>query len=324
MNRGFTYINRIDGDAAGESVIAFYATRYRHSSESEWRDRIQRGAVRLNGHTVAADTVLRAGQTLSYQRTPWTEPAAPTEFGVIYEDDQIIAVDKPSGLPVLPGGHHLEHTLLAQVRERFGGEVRPSPLHRLGRGTSGIVLFARTQEALRRLTEAFAERRITKTYRALVQGVGLRAEQTVDVPIGRVDYPPTGHLYAATPDGAASKSVCRLLHEDRERLQSLLEVRILTGRAHQIRIHVAAIGHPLVGDALYVAGGGPAPLVRGRRAPLPGDCGYHLHATRLAFRHPASGNLVEIFSPPPPALLAPEEGMGSGLISAARFGVSEP
>jgi 23S rRNA pseudouridine1911/1915/1917 synthase len=198
---------------------------------------------------------------------------------------------------------------LAFVRVRFAGDVPPSPVHRIGRGTSGIVLFARTRDALRALTAAFAERRVTKLYRALVRGVGLPPEQQIDVPIGRVSYPPTGYLYAATADGAPSRSVCRLLHEDREQSQSLVEVRIVTGRAHQIRIHAAAVGHPLVGDPLYVAGGGPAPLVAASRAPLPGDCGYHLHAHRLAFRHPSSQQLVEIVSPPPPLLRTRSEAL---------------
>ncbi len=307
MNRGFCYKDEIDRDGSGESVLVFYTSRYTHSSESEWLERIERGTVRVDGVAVTPDTVLRAGQVLRYDRAPWAEPEAPSTFDVLYEDDDLVAVDKPSGLPVLPGGHYLDHTLLALVRARFTGEVPPSPLHRLGRATSGIVLFARTDEALRRMTSAFVERRIVKIYRALVAGVGLPSEQVVDVPIGRVPYAPTGELHAATGDGAPSKSIFRLLREDGERSESLAEVKIVTGRPHQIRIHAAAIGHPLVGDPLYIAGGGPAPLVAGRRAPLPGDCGYHLHAMRLAFAHPRTGEGLEVFSRPPPLLRTPDE-----------------
>lgn len=302
VNEGYRYSNQIDADAAGESVLAFYTRRYRHSTEAQWRERIERGAVRLDGQPVASDARLCAGQLLTYARAPWVEPDTPTTFAVLYADEQIIAVDKPAGLPVLPGGQRLDRTLLALVRARFSGEVPPSPVHRIGRGTSGIVLFARTTDALRALTTAFAERRVTRLYRALVHGIGLPPQREVDVPVGRVSYPPTGYLHAAAADGAPSRSVFRLLHEDRARSQSLLEVRIVTGRAQQIRIHAAAIGHPLVGDPLYVAGGGPAPLLAGARAPLPGDCGYHLHATRLAFRHPVSQAPMEIVSPPPPLL----------------------
>lgn len=312
LNRGFTYTNRIDTSAAGETVLDFYAHRYPHSTEPEWRERIERGDVRLDDRGVTPRTVLRVGQTLSYRRAPWMEPEAPIAFGVLYEDAHIIAVDKPSGLPVLPSGHHLEHTLLALVRARYGkgSEVPPSPLHRLGRGTSGIVLFARTQVASRRLTESFAERRISKIYRSLVQGVVAPGETTIDVPIGRVDYPPIGRLHAASSDGVPSQSICRLIHADAAQNRSLVEVQIVTGRPHQIRIHMAAIGHPLVGDPLYVAGGVPAPLNPGRRAPLPGDCGYHLHAARLSFLHPESREPLHLSSPLPPMLRAPGESDG--------------
>lgn len=302
MNRGFRYIDRIGADAEGETVLLFYCARYRHSTEAEWRSRIESGAVRLDDRPTSADTRLRRGQALSYDRAPWDEPAVPTSFAVLYEDDEIVAVDKPSGLPVLPGGHHLEHTLLALVRARYGQRPALSPLHRLGRATSGVVLFARTTRSGAKLSAAFRERRITKIYRALLTGTGLPAERTVSAPIGRVAYPPTGTLHAATAGGAPSTSVFRLLCEDRARDRSLVEVEIATGRAHQIRIHAATLGHPLVGDPLYVVGGGPAPLVAGARAPLPGDAGYHLHALRLAFRHPVTDATMKIVSPPPPLL----------------------
>lgn len=315
MNRGFTYTNRIDTGAAGETVLDFYVRRYPHSSEPEWRERIEHGDVCLDGRGATPQTVLRAGQTLSYRRAPWTEPDTPMTFDVLYEDAHLIAVDKPSGLPVLPSGHHLEHTLLALVRARYGkaSDVPPSPLHRLGRGTSGIVLFARTQLAARRLAASFAERRITKIYRSLVQGVGLPEEKTIDVPIGCIDYEPTRKLHAAARDGATARSICRLVHADVAQRRSLVEVEIVTGRPHQIRIHMAAIGHPLLGDPLYVAGGIPAPLAPGRRPPLPGDCGYHLHAARLSFLHPESSEPLDLSSPLPPMLRAPGE---SGEIQA--------
>jgi 23S rRNA pseudouridine1911/1915/1917 synthase len=307
LNRGFAYTNEIDSAAAGETVLDFYVRRYPHSSESEWRQRICSGAIRLDGKIVTAETLLSPGRRLIYARAPWVEPDVPGTFGVIHADDHVIAVDKPSGLPVLPSGRCLEHTLLALVRKRFGGEVAPSPLHRLGRGTSGLVLFARTRGALRRLTEAFSERRIEKVYRALVQGVGLTDAMTIEVPIGRIDYAPIGKLYAASSGGVAAASICRLLREDHEHRTSLVEVRIITGRPHQIRIHMAAIGHPLVGDPLYISGGVPAPPRPGERAPVPGDCGYQLHATRLSFQHPETGRHMNLFSLPPPSLRLPSD-----------------
>lgn len=307
MNQGYTYTDVVDADAEGETLIGFYATRYGHSTEAEWRARIEAGVVRVDGEVAKADDRLRRGQRLTYRRPPWTEPDAPRTFDVLYEDDAIVAVGKPSGLPVLPGGHHLENTLLSVVRERFGGEVPPSPLHRLGRGTSGIVLFARNEESLRRLSEAFQRREMTKVYRALVEGTGLSPEFSVDTPIGKIPYPPTGELYAATPGGKPSSSRCTVLHADRSRDRTLLDVEIITGRPHQIRIHTAAAGHPLVGDPLYDVGGIPKPFVPGAPPPLPGDTGYHLHARLLAFDHPLTGRAVTIACEPPDSLRTPAE-----------------
>jgi 23S rRNA pseudouridine1911/1915/1917 synthase len=307
-NGGFLYRDRVDDRASGETLLDFYARRYRHSDRETWRERICEGAIRVDGSKAEPERVLRPGEILVYEREPWQEPGVPGGFRVLHEDIDVLAVDKPSGLPVLPGGHHLDHTLLALVRARCGGDVPPSPLHRLGRATSGIVLFARTERARRALTAAFAARRVTKLYLALVQGLGMPAEQTIHIPIGPVPYAPTGTLHAASTlaaGGKPSTSVCRVLHEDRDNHRTLVEVRIITGRPHQIRIHAAAIGHPLVGDPLYVAGGGPAPLVHGALSPLPGDCGYHLHAWRIAFAHPFSSEPIEITSPPPESLRIP-------------------
>ena len=302
MNSGYTYTDIVDQSAEGESVLRFYAVRYTHSTEATWRERIATGVVLLDGERTTEETKLKKGQRLTYDRAAWDEPKAPRHFEVLYEDEEILAVNKPSGLPVLPGGHHLENTLLAAVRDRFGGDVPPSPLHRLGRGTSGIVLFARNTQALQVLSEAFRTRTITKIYRALVQGTGIEHEVRVEAPIGKIQYPPTGELFAATSDGKVSVSDCFLLREDLESNQSLLDVRILTGRPHQIRIHVASMGHPLVGDPLYVAGGGPAPLIEGNRPPLPGDVGYHLHARLLEFVHPITNTPVRVEALPPPIL----------------------
>ncbi|MCH2663111.1 RluA family pseudouridine synthase [bacterium] len=299
MNQGYRYIDTVDTDGEGETLLAFYTSRYTHSSEGEWRGRIEAGRVLVDGERVTIDEKLVRGQRLTYEREAWKEPDAPRTFDVLYEDEQIIAVDKPSGLPVLPGGHHLENTLLSAVRERFGGRVPPSPLHRLGRGTSGIVLFARNEPALRSLSEAFQQRSITKLYRALVQGTGLPETFTVDDPIGPVPYPPTGELFAVAEDGKPSTSECTVLSADLDEDETLIDVRLITGRSHQIRIHTAAAGHPLVGDPLYAVGGGPKPLVDGTRPPLPGDTGYFLHARLLKFTHPTSSEKVTVESTPP-------------------------
>lgn len=301
-NHGWTYANRIDARSEGETVLGFYTSRYPHSTRETWSERISLGIVRLDGAPTSPDAVLSRGQRLTYSRPSWQEPDVPGPFAVLHEDDAVLAVAKPSGLPVLPGGNHLENTLLAFVRSRYGDDPLPAPVHRIGRATSGIVLFARTAEAGRSLSEDLLTGRIEKVYRALACGTDMPDRFDVETPIGRVPYPRIGTLHAAAPDGRPSHSVCRVLHRDRDNDRALLSVRILTGRPHQIRIHLAAAGHPLVGDPLYGFGGLPLPPPSVGRLPLPGDCGYHLHAHKVRFTHPDTGEAVEIVCQPPPLL----------------------
>ncbi len=307
VNHGWSYHDRIRPDAKGETVLQFYLQRYPHSSRSEWRKRILSGDVRLNDSPTTPETPLSPGQRLTYHRRPWREPDAPCSFALLYEDEHLIAAAKPAGLPVLPGGQRLCNTLLARVRERYAETPGPAPLHRLGRGTSGIVLFARSESARRILSEDFRNRRLCKIYRTLVAGTDMPERFVVDVPIGRIPYSPTRYLYAATSEGKPARTECRVLYRNLETNRSLIRVNLVTGRAHQIRIHLAAAGHPLIDDPLYRAGGLPVVTPAGDRAPLPGDVGYRLHAHQLFFTHPSTRCNVDITCPPPPILRTPGE-----------------
>ena len=291
-NQGWTYIDRISPPDAGLAVLDFYAQRYHHSSRDEWSERIATGLVRLDDRPTIGGAVVRAGQQLSYHRPPWEEPEAPTQFALAYADEDLIAIIKPAGLPVLPGGQFLNRTLVHLVRSKLG--IHLAPLHRLGRGTSGLVLFAASPRARRDLSRDFRTGSICKRYRALVAGTDMPETFAVETPIGRVAYGPVRQLYAATAAGAPARSSCRVCRRDLAAGQTLLEVEIPTGRPHQIRIHLAAAGYPLVGDPLYGAGGVPLDPAPGDRPALPGDCGYHLHARYLGFTHPGSGRWREI------------------------------
>ena len=292
-NDGYEYRERIGPERTGRTVLAHLTDRYRHSDGRTWRDRLDAGEVLVDGAATRASHVLRTGQTLVWRRPPWREPPVPLCAAVLFRDPHLLAVAKPRGLPSIPhGGLYLKHTLLNVIRRRW---PEASPMHRLGRGTSGLLLFARTPEARRAVTTAWREGRVDKRYRALVQGVPEHAELTIDVPIGPVPHPRLGEVHAATESGKPALSHVR--HLAVRKGESLVEVSIPTGRPHQIRIHLAAAGHPLVGDPLYVAGGLPAD-----DPALPGEGSFWLHSHRLRLPHPATGEPLELECPPPPIL----------------------
>jgi 23S rRNA pseudouridine1911/1915/1917 synthase len=298
MNDGYEYRERVQ-PPAGETVLAYLARRHPHSTAETWAERVAAGEVTLDGNVPAAGARVNPGQTLVWRRPPWEEPAVPLAFAVLFLDTHLLAVAKPRGLPTMPAGGFLTHTLLHLVQRAF---PEATAMHRLGRGTSGLVLFARTREARRTVAKAWREGAVVKRYRALVSGAPSRGEFDVDAPIGLVDHPRLGRVYAAVSEGKPSLTHVRVL-EAREG-QSLVEATIPTGRPHQIRIHLAAAGLPLVGDRLYVAGGLPAPSPA-----LPGEAGYRLHAHRLELDHPVTRERLVIECAPPRALQWREHSM---------------
>ena len=301
-NKGHIYRDRIVESDAGLTVAAFYSRHYTHSSGEAWRQRIEAGQILIDGRPASPEDILTRGDHLLYHRLPWEEPDAPVEFETLLEDGDVLVLAKPSGLPVLPGGFFLENTLLYLARQRYGAGC--SPLHRLGRGTSGAILFTRGARTARLLTTAMKERRIRKVYLALASGTTMPDTFTVDAPIGPVPYrrPETVHAY--DPDGRPSVSHVRVIRRRPEEKVSLLEVTIPTGRPHQIRIHLSYAGFPLAGDPLYQIGGIPrADGIDDEWPAAPGDCGYFLHSWKIRFPHPARGEDVEVVCPPPLALL---------------------
>jgi len=289
MNDGYAYRCVIRPADAGRPVLAYLAGRYRHSSEAVWRARVERGEVRLGDVPVGADGLLRPGDVLVWSRPPWDEPDVPLHFDVVHHDADLLVVSKPAGLPTLPNGGFLTHTLLHAVRHAYPDAV---PMHRLGRGTSGLVLFALSPEARRAVAAAWRGGRVVRTYRALVAGTPAWDAARIDTPIGLVPHPRLGRVHAASPGGKDATSNVRVLARRTE--TAVVEVHIETGRAHQIRIHLAAAGHVLEGDPLYVVGGVPSSTPG-----LPGDGGYLLHAHRLALKHPATARFVAFEAPLP-------------------------
>jgi 23S rRNA pseudouridine1911/1915/1917 synthase len=287
---GWAYREQIGANTAGKTVLAHLASTYVHSSPDVWLERLTRGEVEVDGVVIDATAVLRPAQILVWHRPAWDEPPVPMHYDLCYEDANIVAVAKPSGLPSMAAGGFLRHTLLALVRSRYP-EARP--VHRLGRHTSGIVVFARSAEAAAALGHLWREREVTKHYLALASGVAMKDRFEIAAPIGPVPHRRLGSVHAVLATGKPSQTLAIVL--ERRRDSTLLRVDIRTGRPHQIRIHLAHAGHPLVGDRLYGCGGLPlsdAPA-------LPGDGGYLLHAERLRFLDPVSRVPMDLTAPAP-------------------------
>ena len=308
LNEGYSYSERVGARGAGRTVLGYLSERYSHSEESTWAGHIVDGRVLLGGEPVSCSRRLELGELLTWNRPPWIEPEAPSTFAVLYRDPDLLAVAKPCGLAAMPGGGFLERTLLRRV---LAFDPLASPVHRLGRGTSGITLFTRHKSARRMLVEAWQRGAVERDYVGLVTGHFPAGTTRIDAPLGPVPHQHLGSVTSVHPHGKPSSSHVTLI--ERRPSTSLVAIRIETGRAHQIRIHLAAVGFPLAGDPLYPPGGIPPKDA----SALPGDTGYFLHAKRLRFPHPADGRSVSIDCAAPPPLRS----IG-GLLSFRRAGTS--
>jgi 23S rRNA pseudouridine1911/1915/1917 synthase len=285
LNRGYAYTTIINSKYHGQILLSHLASLYPHSTPQAWQQNLNNGEVTLNGVTATGSESVTSGQTLVWNRPPWIEPDAPQHFEVLLDDPYLLAVSKPSGLPTLPGAGFLENTLLRLVQKHT---PNANPVHRLGRGTSGIVLFAKTAQAAANLTANWNTVKIQKIYRALAQNVAEQDVYEILTPIGLVPHPRLGSVWAASPSGKPSKSLAKVI--SRTTSTTTFEVSLYSGRPHQIRIHLASIGYPLVGDPLYGLTGQPLENLPG----LPGDGGYFLHAQFLEFQHPITGEQINL------------------------------
>lgn len=216
---------------------------------------------------------------------------------VLYEDESLLVVDKPSGIVVHPGAGNVTGTLVNALLDRdiAGGEdpIRPGVVHRLDRDTSGVMVLAKGEPAYSWLVEKLSKREVRRIYRAVVSGSGLPPSGTVDAPVGRDPENPT--LIAA---GVGKPAVTHFEVLEEVEKHAMLRVRLETGRTHQIRVHLSAIGHPVYADPLY---GEP---IEGRR--------LWLHAESLAFVHPVTGEPLELESPLPEDLRSSARSVGFG------------
>ena len=287
-----------EDSAAGQRLDNWLNARLSGPSRSRIQDWIKRGLVLVNGAETRPSYILRGGERVDVEPAePLPLNATPEDIPlvILYEDVGVVAIDKPAGMVVHAGAGVHSGTLVNALLHRFGqlsgvgGALRPGIVHRLDRYTSGVLLVAKNDAAHRELAAQFAGREVRKTYLALVEGEVKGETGRIERPIARDPVHRT-RMTARLASGRAAWSEYRVLRRWKD--FTLLEVRIGTGRTHQIRVHLASLKHPVAGDTLY---GAAAQKELGR---------FFLHAHRVEFRQPQTGEMVVVESPLAPELAA--------------------
>ena len=285
----------LTADRAGERLDAFLARSLPDLTRSAAPRLLEEGAVTLGGKPAKKNTKTALGDIVEVALPdPQPVEVVPQNIplDIVYEDGDVIVVNKPVGLVVHPAPGHPDGTLVNALLYHCGtslsginGELRPGIVHRIDRDTSGLIIAAKNDRAHLALAAQLQDHTLARVYEAVVVG-GLREDSgTVDAPIGR--HPVDRKKMAVEPrNGRAAVTHWRVLN--RYPGYTHVECRLETGRTHQIRVHMASIGHPLLGDTVY-----------GSKKPWPGLAGQCLHARRLRFLHPATGAPVELECPLP-------------------------
>ena len=260
---------------------------------------IAEGRVRVNGKPAAKSARLSGGETVTVDVPQLRETALPPQdipLDVVYEDDDVIVVNKPTGLVVHPAPGHPDGTLVNALLHHcgdslsgIGGEKRPGIVHRIDRDTSGLIIAAKNDAAHLALSAQLKDHSLSRTYECLVTGNMKQDSGTVDAPIGRSSA--DRKKMAVVPTGRRAVTHWEVVA--RYPGVTHLRCRLEPGRTHQIRVHMAHIGHPILGDTVY-----------GAKKPVPGLTGQCLHATGLRFIHPRTGEPVELHCPLPPEFTA--------------------
>jgi 23S rRNA pseudouridine1911/1915/1917 synthase len=283
--------------SAGARLDRWLSERLPDLSRARLQALIRGGLVRVDGAVLKAAHRLRGGERIEVEIPPppdETLAPEPVPLSIVYEDDHVLVVDKPTGMVVHPGAGRSQGTLAAAVLAHapttagVGGPRRPGIVHRLDKDTSGLLVVAKTAAAYDDLVTQLAARTVTRRYVAVVHGRVRANESVVDAPIGR--HPSDRVKMAIRPAGRGKRAVTRYRVLERFAQFTLLDVRLETGRTHQIRVHLASLGHPVVGDDVY----GKSRL----RSPVSIE-GYALHATALAFVHPAFRKVIDCTAPLP-------------------------
>jgi 23S rRNA pseudouridine1911/1915/1917 synthase len=292
----------VEADRAGERLDRFLASRIPDLSRSQIQRLIKDGCVTHSRvKTVKANTPLREGDRISVAiPEPARSVAAPQAIplDILFEDRDVVVINKPAGMVVHPGAGNASGTLVNALLSRVkdlsgvGGELRPGIVHRLDKGTSGVMVVAKNDAAHHELARQFHDREVEKEYVALAWGL-VQQRRRISAAIGR---DPKSRVKMSTRASRARQAVTRVTWARDLQGVTLLRVAIHTGRTHQIRVHLSAIGHPIVGDALY---GGVHRRVPHRLHAVQTLTRPFLHAERLSFTHPRTGERLTFTAPLP-------------------------
>ena len=291
----------IGPDQAGERLDRYLAGAVPGLSRSQAQRLIDDGHVQVAGRQAKANLALKDGDHVSIELpAPVPTSAQPEDIPVpvLYEDADLVVVNKPAGMVVHPAAGHNSGTLVNALLHHvddlsgIGGELRPGIVHRLDKGTSGVMVVAKHDAAHEALARQFADREVDKEYVALVWGV-VQAGRRIDLPIGR---DPNDRQKMSARSRRARSAVTRITRAQHLKGVTLCQVAIATGRTHQIRVHLNAIGHPIVGDPTY---GGVRQRVPQDLRPVLRLERPFLHAARLAFTHPTDGREMSFDAPLP-------------------------
>ncbi len=294
-----TFTVTVPEDSAGTRLDRFLTSVVADHSRSQIQRLIENAAVKVDGRTAKSNLAVKTGQTVVLDAP---EPVAAAlqpealDVTIVYQDADLLVIEKPAGMVVHPAAGHASGTLVNALLHHvndlsgIGGEKRPGIVHRLDRGTSGLMVVAKHDHAHDALTRQFQDREVEKEYIALVWGV-VRAGRRIDAPIGR---DPDNRKKMSARSRRSREAVTRIVGaEHLNPAVTLAQIAIHTGRTHQIRVHLSAIGHPIVGDPVY----------GGIHRRVPGDIRAvlrlqrpFLHAARLAFRHPSDDRKMEFVS----------------------------
>jgi len=316
---------RVSASHAGERLDRFLVSQVPEVSRARIQQFIAGEKVRVNGDAAKPSLRLREGDQVELLGSPQHPPlkafAEDIPLDVVYEDDTLAVINKPAGMVVHAGAgaRSQSGTLVNALLHRFGplsgagGELRPGIVHRLDKDTSGLIVIAKSDLAHRRLAEQFSQRQVKKTYLALVHGWMKRERGTIAAAIAR-DRFRRARMTTCTRAGREAVSHWRVLRRIQSRFGkfSLLEIKIDTGRTHQIRVHLASLGHPVVGDSLY----GSARELKDRRGGKLALGRNFLHAAAIELKHPTTGARLQFSRPLPPGLenfLSHLDGGNSGL-----------